>query len=150
MCNRELENFKQWTEANRLSLNPNKTVAMIITNRKIHISPVLRYGESFIKIENSVTYLGVLIDNKLKFNYHIKNLCKKVSKSAGIIYKISQFVPYRILSSLYQSLSLLCDFNLGLYFQNSFKFPFHLSKTCDQDHQPAKPIKPYKSTVLSK
>ena len=107
---------------------------MIITNRKIHISPVLRYGESFIKIENSVTYLGVLIDNKLKFNYHIKNLCKKVSKSAGIIYKISQFVPYRILSSLYQSLSLLCDFNLGINFQNSFKFSFHLPKTCDHNH----------------
>ena len=33
-------------------------------------------------------YLGVYIDDKMTWKYHIEKLCKKLSSVAGIIYRI--------------------------------------------------------------
>ena len=52
----------------------------------------------------SFTYLGVIIDEKLKFDQHTKYLCSKVSKSIGIFYKIRYLVPDSVLFNLYHTL----------------------------------------------
>ena len=46
---------------------------------------------SNIKIDyaSSIRFLGVIIDDKLKFNVHIKEITKKISKNIGVLYKLS-------------------------------------------------------------
>ena len=59
-------------------------------------------GET-INLLNNITFLGVSLDNKLKFDQHIKLTCMKISKSIGILYKIQSFVPKSCLLTIYYS-----------------------------------------------
>lgn len=49
-------------------------------------------------------FLGMILDDRLSFISHINLLRNKISKSIGIIYKISSLVPYHVLLKLYFSL----------------------------------------------
>ena len=46
-------------------------------------------------------FLGVIIDNKLKFDSHIDLVSKKISKSLGIIFRLRECLPQNKLKSLY-------------------------------------------------
>ena len=61
-------------------------------------------GGSCIERKNHVTFLGVVLDDKLKFNEHINLICKKVSKSVGVMYRLSNYVPFSILKQIYYTL----------------------------------------------
>ena len=57
-----------------------------------------------IPIVDSFRYLGVILDNKLTFSYHISNVAKKVSRSVGIISKLRHYAPTSILLKLYYAI----------------------------------------------
>ena len=102
----ELEKFKRWTMLNRLSINVDKTFAILFTSRR-HATPSnlkLCLDNREIEFKQSGRFLGVVIDQNLKFNEHISNICNKVSKSVGIMYKIRSCVPDHVLLNLYYSL----------------------------------------------
>ena len=48
-------------------------------------------------------YLGVILDNKLNWHNHIQHVYTKLSKAAGIIYKVRNKVPKKVLHLLYNS-----------------------------------------------
>ena len=103
-CNAELIKFKTWTETNRLSLNVLKTHVLFFTYRSVPSTPPeIFYGNTKLEIKNQSSFLGVIVDNKLKFNLHVKQICNKLSKSIGIIYKLKDSVPTKILINLYYS-----------------------------------------------
>ena len=104
-CNTELEKFNKWSIANRLSVNTAKTCYMLFTNRKIPniLSPIY-LNNTEIQMESYVRFLGVIIDNNLKFNLHIQSICKKISKSIGIIYNIRNNTHKSCLKMMYYSL----------------------------------------------
>ena len=49
-------------------------------------------------------YLGVHVDNKLSWKTHINNLCFKLSKVSGIIFKVRHFVPLSTLKLVYYTM----------------------------------------------
>ena len=49
-------------------------------------------------------YLGVMIDNKLNWHNHVQYVSTKVSKAAGIIYKLRNKMPQNVLMLLYHAL----------------------------------------------
>ena len=80
-CNAELENLKNWCNANKLQINPKKSIS-------IYVPPKLNINEEKLKILynnctlaccNSSKYLGVIIDNKLDFQSHIHAIENKVA-----------------------------------------------------------------------
>jgi len=104
--NVELERVKLWLVRNRLSLNIDKTVAILFTNRRHDIDSdcnVVMDGRDIV-IGSECKYLGVLIDDKLSFDKHIGYVCSKISKSIGMLYKLSPNVPDGVLLSLYNTL----------------------------------------------
>ena len=103
-CNSEIEIFRQWCIANRLSLNVDKTCALIFTNRNYDQNLVISFGSSPINICTEFTFLGVKIDRNLKFNLHTRYVSNKISKNIGILYKLSNYVPKPTLRSVYFSL----------------------------------------------
>ena len=108
-CNSGLELFLTWCWANRLSVNIDKTHYLIFSNKKIiDFHPVIKLNNRIIEQKSSVSFLGMELDDKLKFNFHINNICNKISKNTGIIYRLREYLP---LSSL-----------IGLYY--SFIFPY--------------------------
>ena len=105
LCNEELVKFEQWSLANRLTINANKSHCLLISNRQIpgNMPPILLGGEQ-LNMEKTVKLLGVTIDNRLKFSDHINNICSKVSKSIGVMYKLKHVVTASTLKSLYYAL----------------------------------------------
>ena len=75
MINSELAQVQTWMNANKLSLNVQKTNYMIISNR--HQIENIKFSLSGPPIARTSRhkFLGVFIDDKLKFDTHINKLC---------------------------------------------------------------------------
>ena len=113
--NREMTNLSMWINANKLTVNPSKSYALIISpNAKID-PPILNisYNHSPVKVVNSVKYLDILLDNKLQFKLHIALLESKLSRSLGILFKTKSFLPKDILKKLYYAF-IHSHLNFGL------------------------------------
>ena len=125
-CNEQLSNFYDWSTANRLTINTDKTFYMIFTNRKLdpNIPPVTI---SSIPIHRKTTekFLGVVVDEGLKFGGHVGMLCAKVSRSVGVLYRLRDYLPLKTLISLYYSFIypylIYCNLIWGSTFQTHLK-----------------------------
>ena len=88
--NKELDLLFIWLQANKLSLNGQKTYYMIFHRARIklmsHSSNVVIGGSTLTEIDE-IKYLGVIIDNKLTWIPHITHVKNKVSKGIGIMFK---------------------------------------------------------------
>ena len=105
VCNREMLKFMTWTIANQLTLNVDKTFYMLFSNKPIANNlPCIYYGNSPLVREHECKFLGIRLDDKLRFDKHIKQVSSKASKLIGIIYRIRDFVPSSVLKTLYYSL----------------------------------------------
>ena len=81
--------------ANKLTLNKPKSNDIIL-KPKLHSQPVkinLSCAAETIKAVSSAKYFGVLIDDKVNFQEHIKHSEKKVSRSVGILSKLKNYLP---------------------------------------------------------
>ena len=104
-CNVGLEIFSSWCIANRLSINISKTNFMLFSNSiQVRNSNLeIRLNAEVLSQCSSVLFLGVVIDECLKFDKHIDRTVSKLSKSIGILYKLRSRVPYETLKSVYHS-----------------------------------------------
>ena len=88
VINNELSNVMKWLNANRLSLNIDKTNFMIFRPKgKNEICPSININGSIIKEVDNAKFLGIIIDNKLNWLEHIKCISRKIAKGTGIIIK---------------------------------------------------------------
>ena len=102
--NSELIKIKDWTQANRLSLNLKKTYALTITNRRHDtVAQSIVMNDKVVKPVHQTKLLGITLDSNITFEEHIHNIGNKISKSIGIIYKIKSLVPKSVLMNLYYS-----------------------------------------------
>ena len=60
-----------------------------------------KIGNEIIKEKEYTKYLGLLIDNKLSWEHHIKYLNIKIIKGLGVISRIRQFVSKNTIRMLY-------------------------------------------------
>ncbi len=79
-CNECLRKIKEWGGKHGLSFNPNKTAAMLITNKLKFRDPVLTMDGTQLQLVNNFRYLGVILDRKLNFTAHIENVCGKAER----------------------------------------------------------------------
>ena len=119
-CNLELIKFKEWTNANKLSLNVNKTSAMVVSNRNYPVDFSIRYNDLEIEICREVTFLGVKLDHNLKFDSHCRHVSNKISKSIGILYKLSNYLSKNTLVSIYYSLVYPYLYYCNIVWGNTF------------------------------
>ena len=105
--NSELAILYDWLCANRLSLNVGKTEFTIfrpppsvsLANR---ITLTLAGKKIFESLK--VKYLGIILDSRLTWKIHIDELCKKLSRTVGMFFKIRYQCNKKVLRSLYYSL----------------------------------------------
>ena len=101
-CNQKLNFFNSWSISNRLTINTEKTYFMTFSNNQLPTTiPNLIISNNSIISKNSDKFLGVVLDERLRFDDHISMLCRKVSKSLGILYKLRDYLPLTSLISLY-------------------------------------------------
>ena len=105
--NNDLKCVTQWLNANRLSLNVDKTKLIILHSKqeKINIDNlVIKLNQSILIPCNYVKYLGVYIDKNLSWDIHTQQLRKKLSRANGILSKFRHFAPLSTLISVYSSI----------------------------------------------
>ena len=76
-----------WANFNRITINKEKTKFMVFTNRNYDDFRVYVDNVSIDKV-NSFCYLGINIDDKLKYTSHLTSLNGKLAKLSGISYKL--------------------------------------------------------------
>ena len=100
--NTELQKLDVWLQANKLTLNTAKTHYMVFHRARIKCKTekiIIRNNE--IAAVKSTKFLGVIIDDKLKWKEHLQYIKNKISKSIGIIYKIRPYLDKATLKNLY-------------------------------------------------
>ena len=103
--NKELSSLFEWLCANRLSLNVDKTEFIVFRPHKyLKEKFTLKLHQSIIKESNKIKYLGVYLDKNLSWNFHITELCKKLSCAVGMLYKMKNMCSTSTLRSIYVSI----------------------------------------------
>ena len=105
--NEELKNIYDWVNSNKLTLNTDKTKAVIfrMINTYIpHNLPKLFLGDIEIKYEDSTKFLGVTFTKHLSWKSHMIAVKKKLRESIGACRKIKSQLSVSAMLSLYHSL----------------------------------------------
>src|SRR3989442_7043922 len=104
-ANECLNKIQQWCQANRLTINLDKTNFTVFSPKRNLISdiPQLFIGNTQIKYTTCCKYLGMMIDNRLDWLEHIDYTYKKLIKFCSIFYKIRDLLPFQCLKIVYYS-----------------------------------------------
>ena len=99
MLNKDLQNLTNWFNANKISLNVDKTEMILFKPTKKPLDCQFKLKligkrpcQAFL-----VKHFGIKIDQHLNFQGHIDNIAIKLNKAKAILYKVTQFVNGRIL-----------------------------------------------------
>lgn len=102
--NVDLKNVSDWCSRNCLHINPTKTTFVIFHSPLSKVPPVvLTMGDNEIPVTNSARFLGVTLDEHLKYNIHVHSLMHKVSFGIHVIIKSRNYFERPIIRSLYHS-----------------------------------------------
>ena len=98
--------MKMWLDVNKLSLDIDKTNFIIFKSPQHPSlqSVNIKFGKLPINQTCYVKFLGVLLDEKLSWKYHLTELSKKLARTHGMFFKIRHFLPIHVLVCFYNSL----------------------------------------------
>ena len=101
--NKNAEKASKWYEDNMLKGNYSKykTIAMQNKGKITNLSMSIQGSE--IESTEKLSLLGVTIDNKLNFNHHINNVCKKASQRIGVLMRLKNLIPTEAKLQLYKA-----------------------------------------------
>ena len=109
VVNCELSSVANWLKANKLTLHPEKTKFILFhpSRKKINLDDLsISIDDNKFARVDSTKFLGVIINQNLSWQPHIKAISSKIAKSVGIIIKSRQFFLPNTLHTLYNSLIL--------------------------------------------
>ena len=105
IMNLELNKIVTWLNINKLSLNIEKTQYMLFSSKKSKYdnSRSLKINNNHITRVSSIKFLGVILDEQLKWKEHINYIKSKISKCLGIFTKAKKVLNKTSLVQLYYS-----------------------------------------------
>ena len=106
LCNCEMGKFFDWSKSNRLSVNISKTVFNVVSNYSPNFSHNFQIYLNNVSLvrKDPLMFLGVFLDEKLKFIDHVAYISSKISKSIGFLYKLRGILPNSTLKFLYYAM----------------------------------------------
>ena len=106
----QMDNFiprlMKWFQCNRLTLNPSKSCYQLYSLSSNQRDIDIRINNDKIKRCFTVKYLGILVDENLKWESHINYVCKKISRNIGIMGRVRYYLSPKELSLLYNAIVL--------------------------------------------
>ena len=82
----------KWFSFNCMQANPEKFQAIAVGKDTCDKNPIFNIGDANISCDEIVKLLGVDIDFKLNFDYHITNICKKAVQQLNILKRIGKIL----------------------------------------------------------
>ena len=127
--NKEIEKISNWFKSNKLSLNLTKTNYVIFRTRNRRVPTTTQEiqidGLIISRLQN-VKFLGIMINEFLNWNIHITDICKRLAKNIGLLFKLKYLLPKNVLFMIYNSLVLPYLNYCNNIWGNTYKS--HLSK----------------------
>ena len=102
--NQTLSLISAWAQLNHITVNPSKSMAMVVSNRKIVSPPPIIFDGKVIPYVEKVRSLGLILNNSLTFDDHISKLCGEISHCIGMLSQSKSFTPFNTRLKLFQAL----------------------------------------------
>ena len=102
----DLDILSTWCSRNNMSIHPDKTKCMIISNIKrpvLNSSLSLHVNNITLEQVNKHSVLGVIIDNNLRWNSHIDHVCHKLNSKLNLLKRINYFLNINTKKLFYNS-----------------------------------------------
>ena len=99
----DLKNIIHWLRANKISLNADKTELILFRSENKVFTKHLNFRISGQKIHQltQTKYLGIILDENLKFKRHMQLLKTILNRANGLLAKIRHFVSKNLLRTIY-------------------------------------------------
>ena len=105
--NSDLIKISDWAFQWKMRFNPDpkKQAQEVIFSRKINKidHPPLYFNENLVKSSSTQKHLGMILDTKLDFSLHLKNVQNKVNKTIGLLRKLQDTLPRTSLITIFKS-----------------------------------------------
>ena len=92
-----------WCCYNKLSLNPSKCSYMFFTNKIVIDDPVICLDSNHINRAKEFKYLGIYLDDGLKYHKQLDFLCGKMARLCGVSYRLKRHLDIRSAKKVYFS-----------------------------------------------
>ena len=89
-------------------VNTDKFQSVIISSKKDLSKSVLNRNGVELTMESSVKLLGIETDNKLNFEKHISNVCKKASNQLNAICRLQIFMGHKEKEAMINTFNYFC------------------------------------------
>ena len=93
-----------------MKANPDKFQAVAVGERTHDERPTFKIGEAEIGCAETVKLLGVDIDDRLKFDEQISNICKKPSQKINVLKRIGKLLNFESRKTIYYAF-IMSNFN---------------------------------------
>ena len=104
-ANEVLSIINDYMYANKLTLNVEKTTAILFTPPRQKAKPLnLHIGNTPIKQATEIKYLGITIDEKLKFTTQMNNVVKKAKQGLYALIQTKNLLSYEAKLKIYYGL----------------------------------------------
>ena len=92
--NKEFKKVKSWMDCDKLVINIDKAnfVLFHTPRKKLPDLIPLKLGKKVIKKSKCVKFLGLLVDEHLSWKHHTTELCKILSKTMGVFFKLRYWI----------------------------------------------------------
>ena len=90
ILNKNSKNLTNWLNANKISLNVNKTEMILLKSikRPLDYQFKLKLNRKKLYQTSSVKYLGIKIDQHVNWQEHINNIAINLNKLSTMLYKL--------------------------------------------------------------
>ena len=119
----DLDALIKWTTEWHMKFHPAKCQVMSIHRSKTHVIHDYKIANETLNRVNSTRYLGIEINDQLKWDNHINNIISKANKTLGFIRRNLHMCPYKIKEQAYRALV-----RPTLEYASSVWDPYHTSK----------------------
>ena len=99
----------------------------MIFSRKINKidHPPLYFNQNLVKSSSTHKHLGMVLDTRLDFNLHLKNVQNKVNKTIGLLRKLQNTLPRTSLITIFKSfIRPLLDYG-DITYDQAYNTSFH-------------------------
>ena len=101
-----MKNLIDWLNANKISLNVQKTELVIFKHqrKKIDSEVKIKLSRKRLYPTDSLKYLDIRIDENLKRKHHVSDIVIKLNRANALLFKIRNFVNVDTLKTVYYAI----------------------------------------------
>ena len=100
----DLDKLQEWEDQWLMEFNPDKCQAMRISNKRNPSKPSYNIHGQELEVVDTAKYLGVSINNKLKWNKHIADTAKKADYTRAFLKRNINMCPREVKKQCYVAL----------------------------------------------